>query len=543
LHIRPAAAVAAIPLQHPPCAEHFTGRQAELDQLLDTLHPGHVVTLCGPGGIGKTALAAEALWTLAPDDDPPERFPDGIILHNFYNYPQAAIALEAIARAYGEEPRPTPTAAARRALAGRTALLVLDGAENADDIQAVLDVRGGCGVLITSRSREDVRGKKQEIHPLPNPEAVELLQAWGLERAADEAAARRICTLVGALPLAVRLVGRYLAQREEEAADYLAWLERTPLAALHFGKRQRDSVPVLLDKSVAQVSEEARRALGVVGVLALSPFGREAVAAALEVEPAEVGRSLGELVNYGLLLREDERYQVSHALVHTYARQRFDEDDEAIERLLAYYKRLVTPPEEKRVGDPYWDGLCNYAQAPSLEPEWAHLAGIIRRALADGRDVEALDLFLPVVHFMHGWTLWDERLRLSHEMCKAARRLGNPSEAWLWIDAIGYIQHQRGRYDELVEVLEKGRSVARKYGLNDALDLADVFEAWMYSGRRKRDVKCARCLLKRVLNPIGLGAVLEGDQVQKDAVKQSLECSKVRQIVIARAIGTVVVLY
>ena len=45
----------ATPLQRPPRAKHFTGRERELAQLLDDLQPGRVVTLCGPGGIGKTA--------------------------------------------------------------------------------------------------------------------------------------------------------------------------------------------------------------------------------------------------------------------------------------------------------------------------------------------------------------------------------------------------------------------------------------------------------------------------------------------------------
>ena len=53
-------------------------------------------------------------------------------MHNFYNQAEAAIALEGIALAFGEEPKPTPAAAAQRVLAGKRLLLVLDGAENAD---------------------------------------------------------------------------------------------------------------------------------------------------------------------------------------------------------------------------------------------------------------------------------------------------------------------------------------------------------------------------------------------------------------------------
>ena len=122
-----------LPLQRPPRVEYFTDREEELAQLLADLQPGRVVTLCGPGGIGKSALAAEVVWTLAPGNEPPELFPDGIIFHSFYNQPQAVLALEAIARAFGEEPKPTPRDAAQRALSGRQALLLLDGTEDADD--------------------------------------------------------------------------------------------------------------------------------------------------------------------------------------------------------------------------------------------------------------------------------------------------------------------------------------------------------------------------------------------------------------------------
>ena len=96
------------PLQRPARAEHFTDREAELTKLLTDLQPGQVVTLCGPGGIGKSALAAEAVWKMAPDEAPPDVFPDGIIFHSFYNQPQAEIALEHIARSFDEKLGPGP---------------------------------------------------------------------------------------------------------------------------------------------------------------------------------------------------------------------------------------------------------------------------------------------------------------------------------------------------------------------------------------------------------------------------------------------------
>src|ERR1700694_4321418 len=40
------------PLQLPRRAEHFQDRASERAWLLANLHPGRIVTLCGPGGMG-----------------------------------------------------------------------------------------------------------------------------------------------------------------------------------------------------------------------------------------------------------------------------------------------------------------------------------------------------------------------------------------------------------------------------------------------------------------------------------------------------------
>jgi hypothetical protein len=112
------------PLQKPPRVPNFVGREEELESLLCDLNPCQVITLCGLAGIGKTALVIEAIWQLTPENEPPERFPDGIIFHTFHNKPDADLALEAIAKAYCEELSPSPAEAARRALSGRQALLI-----------------------------------------------------------------------------------------------------------------------------------------------------------------------------------------------------------------------------------------------------------------------------------------------------------------------------------------------------------------------------------------------------------------------------------
>jgi tetratricopeptide (TPR) repeat protein len=330
------------PLQLPRRAEHFQDRENERAWLLAHLHPGQVVTLCGPGGMGKTALVAELLWTLAPDNTLPAAFPHGIVFHSFYGRPEAAVALEQLARTFGEDPLPTPAQAAQRALSSKQVLLVLDGAEEAENLEQVLSVCASCAVLMTSRRRSDAADPALllDLQRLPLDDAVTMVQAWQAQHQANAAVIERICQLVGGLPLALRLVGSYLALHPDEAEDYLAWLEEDVWQALDQGHTTRKSVPLLLARSVARVSAEAQAALGVIGMFALAPFARELVTDVLQVAPRTASRALVELVDYGLLVQLGTVYEVSHPLIHTYARQQLGEHtDLAQQRVLV--SRLI----------------------------------------------------------------------------------------------------------------------------------------------------------------------------------------------------------
>ncbi len=452
LHMHPAAQP-RLPLQRPSRAAHFVNRERDLEQLLADLFAGRTVTLCGPGGIGKSALAAEAVWKLAPGDGPPTAFPDGVLFHSFYHRPQADLALEHIARSFGEEPWPAPLDAARRALAGRKVLLLLDGTEEADNLGAVLDVAAGCGVIVTSRRRQDARDRWQDIQPLLPDEALALLQAWGRECAADEVAARRICELTGRLPLAVRLVGRYLVEAGERAADYLAWLEGTPLEALDQGGRREQSVPLLLERSLEQVSQLARQALALAGFLALSPFNREVIAAGLELEPGPTGRVLGELVSYGLLLRREERYEISHALVHRYARERLALTGQGVEQVVNYYTCLAENQSKR--------GPVGYA---ALDEARGHILAVLtgcaaRRAWEPVRSlVKAVDSYLDITGH---WTEWQTVLKAG---LAAAQGLGRPDDEGAFLTHLGIASSALGQVDRAIEYYQQALALHHEMG-------------------------------------------------------------------------------
>jgi len=108
-------------------------------------------------------------------------------------------------------------------------------------------------------------------------------------------------------------------------------------------------------------------------------------------------------------------YYLDRSYLAHEAEQRPQFTQDAFERMLGYYQQLVLPPVELQAGDPYWNGLANYARATNLGQEWGNLAYLIRRLLDQQRYRVALELFLPVVHFLHIWGFWDERLQLSQK--------------------------------------------------------------------------------------------------------------------------------
>jgi tetratricopeptide (TPR) repeat protein len=440
-----------LPLQKPPRPEKFIGREKELADLLRDLQPGRPVAICGSGGMGKTALAAEAIWRLAPDNNPPDDFPDGIIFHDFYRQPQAALALEAIARAYGEDLRPGLPVAARRALAGREALLVLDGTEAADDLDAVLNIAGSCGVLITSHKHSDAPAEWSDLPPLPLEQAMQLLQDWGNSWATDETTSHRICELLGGLPLAVFLAGRYLAQHNQLAAEYLAWLEETPLDALDMGDQRHQSIPVLMERTLEKVSELGRSVLGVTGALALEPFESKLIQVALSLNPIDANRSLGELINYGLLKRPTDYYQVTHALIRTYVRERSIIERYALSHLTDYYVSFAK--EQCSLG------LSGYK---CLDNHRAHILALQSVCYDKGDWSNVRYLTWAIKDYLNLQGHWTERLKILETGLFAARAEQSRHEEAEFLNSMGVTHADLGSIRLAIKCLEESLNIFRE---------------------------------------------------------------------------------
>lgn len=204
------------------------GRGEELDEAAATLsrEDVRILTLSGPGGIGKTRLALEVAQRLQPQFD-------AVVFVPLANVDDPGAVLPALARAvgvqeHGERPLAEQVAGELR---DAKLLLVLDNLEQVTDsgstIAALLSTCPGVKALVTSRLLLHIRGERElPLAPLATPDPKRLppldrlaenpAVALFLERAqavkpdlelsADNAAAvAEICARLDGLPLAIEL--------------------------------------------------------------------------------------------------------------------------------------------------------------------------------------------------------------------------------------------------------------------------------------------------------------------------------------------------
>jgi tetratricopeptide (TPR) repeat protein len=453
-HQPPPTPPPVIPRQLPPLDDCFLGRDKELAELLEHIQPGKVVAVCGPGGMGKSALAAQAVNRLEKD-----RFPDGIVFHSFYGHPQTEQALQAVCVAFQVEVTAGLANTVRQVLSGRKALLILDGTEEADDLKAVLDLRSTCGVLITSRKRDDALGFRLDLTPLEEQPAAEVfrLHSKGTARCAptttDDASVQGICKILDGWPVGLRIAGRYLDSTGESAADYLQWLEKEPFKELGDGTHQEENAALLLRRSMAQVSEDARLALGVAGTLAFAPIAREPVAHVLNRDERRARKALGELVNYDLLEKREERWQISHALIHTYARKELALSYESLERVAELYIQAFHAASE--------DGIKGYA---FLDSERTHCLQLLESCLASElwREVKALVKESDIYLERQGH--WTQELNTLEMGLTAARQAGDRRDEQWSLNSLGYTCERRGEPNKALAWYEQCLPIACELG-------------------------------------------------------------------------------
>ncbi len=234
----------------------FVGRAHELAELEEARGASRLVTLLGPGGVGKTRLAVEAARRVSRDVDDEQWMVD------LASVTDAAGVLVAVAESLGAA-EATPAAIARR-LDGQRALLVIDNAEHVVDavralLRELLTRTAGLTVVVTSREALKIPGERiVRVRPMLDEHlgdaarlfadrAGEIRPELGLR--AEDAAVRELCAALDGIPLALELAAAQLdvLELDEVAAAVAAGAEGPGMAARHASVTEaiRSSVALL----------------------------------------------------------------------------------------------------------------------------------------------------------------------------------------------------------------------------------------------------------------------------------------------------------
>lgn len=346
----------------------FIGRTDEIETARRLLARGRLVTLTGPGGAGKTRLAAAVAAAEA------SRRPDGIWWVDLAAVTDGTAVAETAAAAVGALVAGDPVHSLIVHLAHGRVLLCLDNAEHLlDGVAGVVDVvLRACPevtILVTSREPLGLPGEAVlAVPPLGDDDAVALFVdrarlangSFTLD-AANASAVRSIAAHLDGIPLALELAAswlRTLTPQQIEAAldDRFALLVRGPRGAL---RRQR-TLAGSIDWSHDLLEGTDRIVFRRLAVFA-GTFGLRAarvVAAGGSVRADDVLPALARLVDKSLVVADNTGEEARYRLLETlraYATARLVEAAEApIVRVrhVEWYLRFAESTDAYREHDP-----------------------------------------------------------------------------------------------------------------------------------------------------------------------------------------------
>jgi hypothetical protein len=258
-----------------PRNPNFTGRNEVLESLRNQLAAAPVsvvlpVALHGLGGVGKTQVALEYAHRFKADYDlvwwVDAEEPDEI------NRSLAQLATRLNLRVGGSlaDAARDACTALRTGLPYRRWLLVLDNADEADDLPDYLPVDGPGRVLITSRNQQSWRqlAKALEVNVFDRVESVDhLMRRVPTLAAAD---ADRMAEVLGDLPLAIEMAAAWLAETGTPVAQYISMLEEESATKVLSMGRPADDYPRSLEATWRVSVERLRsRSLAAVRLLEL----------------------------------------------------------------------------------------------------------------------------------------------------------------------------------------------------------------------------------------------------------------------------------
>ena len=343
----------------------FVGRQQELLRVTELMERHRLVTIVGPGGVGKTRLAAEA--AIQGDD---ESIANWVELSSV----EAGSSVgHVVAGAMGLQSRFGTSGAERiiEAVGGRRQLLLLDNCEHL--IADVTDLANelvlgapGLRILATSREPMGIDGERVlRLTPLDIAgDAVDLFidraraSADDIEFAeSDLELVSKICASIDGLPLAIEIAA---SRCGSTSLGDLAKNVDEPLTLAQRRSRPADdrhsSLAALVDWSAKELDDDLRTVFESASVFA-GAFTAEDAAVVIDISAAAASDALRELVERSLITVERRSDAPSAfrflATIRSYATEQLENRvnaAEVVERYFSWGLQLVESCHRKLIG-------------------------------------------------------------------------------------------------------------------------------------------------------------------------------------------------
>lgn len=414
----------------------LVGREQELRQLRQLIGNARIITLTGPGGVGKSRLGLELASGAA------ELFPDGVVFVPLASLAGPEHVVPTIADSLGvrESGGRSLLAVLRAHFDGKRILLLLDNFEHllpaASPVAEMLVVCPDLILLVTSRAPLRVRGEREfSVQPLAVPDLAHLPAVQEIENVsgvqlfvqrarevlpqfqvteANSAAVASICRRLEGLPLALELAAAQL--RLLSPMSLLAHLDRS-LPILKGGARDLPERQRTMRGAIEWSYELLNRAERTL-FRGLSVFAGGWTLEAAEATGGgdDVLGQLAQLIEHSVVIvetdGEDLRYRMLEP-IRQYALEQLDvcqEGEQARSRHALYYLEYAKVAEPMLVGPDEADWL------ERLEAEHDNLRVALDWLLRSGDTVTAVRLGGAL------WRFWGAR--------------GHLTEGRRWLDGI-----------------------------------------------------------------------------------------------------------
>ena len=479
------------------------GREEQLQKIAKLLQPYpksryHIIAIYGIAGIGKTSLALEVahrikegklldqfnfnfdaiIWTSAK---PSILSPEGIRSRDHYIqliddvYATIAVTLEHphILQAKREQ----QAKLIRAALAKHRVLLILDNIEALSDeriISFIQEVPDPTKVIVTTRYRIGV------AFPI-------MLQ--GLDRDSSHALIQKETEEFGGINLPKHM-STSIYERTGGVPLAMVWtlgrlrLNHEPEVVLRdLTNPSSDISRFCFEQSLGEIrGKKAMELLYAISIFRKAA-NKRALGAICDLENSELDLNDGIvfLTRLSLTNQENDRFTMlplARAYIQEVVRKEIPSLGIHLKtRFAEYYVSLL----RSQIGSGYWDGriaLNTWSRFGIIVDEIEEVQESIDLAFDLKLWNAVRDLVFGIVHILWVLDRWEQRIELTTMAIQAVQQLGLPEdEAWLRIDALGFIYLAQGDYDNAAKTIEEGLQIAESLGKNDAIVLGLCFKA------------------------------------------------------------------